>query len=157
MNPLRTPEAYRSTVDSLKVESNPRFKKRDVTGDGKPETFCNVFVEACCLALDAPLPRGLLAREQIGWLQTEGVAGNQWLSVTEEQARDMAAMGFPTVVGWIADVGHSHIAMVLPSAPHPPFPAETRIAQAGSTNFAEGSLSRGFGFRRKELLFFAHN
>jgi len=148
----RSAANYAAAIDSFAVDSNPRFKRRDVTGDGRPETFCNQFVEAVCLLLEAPLPKGLLAREQLAWLQSKEGLEAAWIPVVEEQAREMALMGFPTVVGWFAPIGHSHIAMVRPAKAY----VGTRIAQAGALCFSDGPLVRGFG-RGKDLVFFSHN
>lgn len=151
----RNPKDYSAALDALKVETNPKFQKRDVTGDGVPETFCNQYVEAACTALGCFLPPGLLARQQLAWLQDPARSSPMgWLTcVNEGQAVRLARMGYPTVVGWVNpdETKSSHVAMVRPGLSID----GTRIAQAGARNYANAPLASGFG-KLEPLLWFAH-
>ncbi len=136
----RNPSLLEAIVAQHQVETAPRYQRRDVTGDGVPETFCNVFAKDVCRALGAPLPETMKANELVTWLSGSVICGTGWEPATAHVAQAMANEGMPALVGWFnRNGGSGHIAVVLPSA------GGVEIAQAGRTNFARGALARGFG------------
>ena len=123
------------------VETAPRYQRRDVTGDGVPETFCNVYARDVCRALGVPLPENMRANDLVAWLSGSVVCGTGWEPATAHVAQAMANEGMPALAGWFnRNGGSGHIAVVLPSSS-----PTLEIAQAGRTNFARGALARGFG------------
>ena len=147
----RSSELLEAVVAQFRVEVHPRYARRDITGDGNPETFCNAFARDVCDALHAPLPWGLRANQLVEWLS--GPTGRQmeWSGLSEHQARAFADEGCPTVATWFnRNGGPGHIALVVPSRGE----SGVWIAQAGRTNFARGLLSRGFG--SLPVTYFAH-
>ena len=95
------------------VENEPKWQRRDVTGDGKPETFCNQAVHAACEVLEAPIPLKL-ANDYATWFPGEEGQQAGWVACNSVQAAEFAEMGFPTV-GVLAAVGHGHIVMAVPA------------------------------------------
>ncbi len=137
-------------VDQHQVETAPRYQRRDVTGDGVPETFCNVFARDCCRALGVPLPEGMRANQLVDWLTGEGRTKG-WEQVSAHVARAMADEGQVVLPAWFnRNGGSGHIAIVLPTHGE----AGLHIAQAGRTNFARCRLEQGFGDLQPTL--FAH-
>lgn len=139
--------AYRAALDSLQVETNPKFQKRDLTGDGKPESFCNQFVEAACEALGLPFSKGLLAREQIAWLAGDQGKDRGWYECDKAAADTNAILGHPVIVGWTNPDPKvsSHVAMLRSAG---------RICQAGARNYNDTPLVNGFGAR--PVRYFVH-
>ena len=84
-------------VGRLSPETNPLWKRRDVTGDGKAETFCNQFLHAALELLECPLPAGLLAREQIAWLDSDVGKAHGWREMARGLAVAAANAGQPVV------------------------------------------------------------
>jgi hypothetical protein len=146
----RSPEAVADAVALVDPERNPDLQRRDVTGDGVPETFCNIMIHDVTALLECPVPR-VRANDQLKWLR----AGNGgWEKVTPAEALNRATKGLPVVVGWFNPKGHpGHIALVraTPAGQHGLW-----IAQAGRTNFSLGTLYEGFG-SHAPLDFFAHS
>lgn len=146
----RSPSLLEAIVAQHQVETAPRYQRRDVTGDGIPETFCNVFARDVCRALGAPLPEGMRANDLVAWLSGSIVCGTGWEPVTAHIAKAMANEGQVVLAGWFnRNGGSGHIAVVLPSSG-----PTLEIAQAGRTNFARGPIARGFGDLTPSL--FAH-
>lgn len=139
----RSAENLSDVVGRLSPATNPLWKKRDITGDGKPETFCNQFLEAALELLEAPVPPGLLARQQIDWLDSGAGREAGWREMSRGLALAAAKAGQPVVVGWRNTdfKSSSHVALAIPT----PFGEEFQIAQAGRENFNAGALRRGFG------------
>ena len=154
----RSAQSLVAVIDQFDVEHCPRYTVRDTTGDGKLDTFCNVFAWDVSRALGAELPhwvddhgkpalarapgaRELSANALVGWLHSHGAAYG-WTLVPEATARIYALSGHPAFVTWKNPRGGSgHIAVVKPG----PTMGEPQIAQAGANNFTAGTLSRGFG------------
>ena len=129
------------------------------------QTFCNIFVWDVTRALlgpefeaphwigedGAPCPpfkgRELSANALCVWLRTVGPACG-WHCVREFGAGTAANHGEVALATWENPGGHGHVAVVLPN------PNEIRIAQAGKTCFADGSLAKGFG--SKPVSFYVH-
>ena len=134
----------------LDLEGHPRYGRRDITGDDKDETFCNIFLRDYCAAMGTPV-EGLLANNQIDWLGSPAAKTRGWAEVSQHAAQGCADEGFPVVVGWHSGgSGPGHVAVMMPSLgerlPH--------IAQAGRTCFSWRPLTAGFGAR--PVRYFAH-
>ena len=137
-------------VAQFHVELAPRYQRRDVTGDGAPETFCNFFVRDVSEAMGAPVPQ-VRANEQVQWLGSDAARARGWAAISEHAAQGCAAEGLFVVAGWYnRNGGSGHVAVVMPSLDED----GTFIAQAGLSNFTHGRLAQGFGPR--EVSFFAH-
>lgn len=153
----RSASALVAVIAALNVKS-PRYLARDITGDSRPETFCNIFVWdwSRCMGVEIPhwidgqgnptLPgataQELTANRVVDWLKFCGPARG-WREVEKVEANRLAALGMPVVAGWKNLTGGSgHVAPVLP-----PDKGYTMIAQAGPRNFERGTLEQGFGSR----------
>lgn len=133
-----------------------RYMKRDVTGDGVDETWCNVFAQDVCEAMGVILPRNMRANELVMWLANAGAAfdwetlGSNGEEGAAHVAQRMADEGQLVLAGWVNPAGPGHLAVLVPSLDE----ADVFIAQAGRTNFTRGTLAHGFGGR--VVTFFAH-
>lgn len=134
----RSSIALYNVLASFHVETAEKYRKRDVTGDGLPETFCNVFLSDVSAALECPVPL-LLANAQAAWFDELGKAKG-WRNVDVHKAEVLANEGYPVVVGWANPRGHGHVAIGCPSNE-----PGLHVAQAGSSNFTCRPVSRGFG------------
>ena len=149
-----------AAVAAADVENHPRYQP----GDGK--TWCNLFVWDVTRALlgpgaeaphwvgedNAPCAPGkgreLSANALCVWLRTMGPRFG-WVHAGAAEARLAVLAGEAVALAtWENPGGHGHVAVVLPSA------EGIRIAQAGKTCFADGSLARGFGSR--PVTFYLH-
>ena len=153
----RSAEALKTLVEKLDPARNPLWRKRDITGDGVDETFCNQFLESALELLEVPVPRGLLARQQSEWLDSDVGKAHGWKAAMRAEAFQSANLGKPVVAGWLnperrPDGSHrpSHVALVVPTG----FGLELQIAQAGLSNFNSEGVSRGFG--GKPVRFWVH-
>lgn len=124
-----------------------RYAPHDVTGDGKPETFCNVFAQDMAEAMGVLLPRNMRANELRAWLLGAGVK-NSWALGTLWERSDahagmaMAEQGCFAVASWANPTGGpGHIAVLMPSLGE----AGVWAAQAGAVCFVRELLQRGFG------------
>jgi len=135
----RSSEHLKAILDSLQVETNERYQRRVIPGAGM-RTFCNHFTEDFCDLMSAPLPRGLLARDQIAWLAGPPGRVAGWLKLGTKAANEAVNKGQPVLVCWTNPdpKASSHIA---------PLRSPGRIAQAGATNFNDGTIAKGFGSR----------
>lgn len=129
---------------------HPRYGKRDITGDTKDETFCNILVRDVCAAMGAPV-QGARANDQVAWLSSFEARQRGWAAISEHAAHGCAEEGMLVVAGWHSrGQGPGHVAIVVPSLEEP----GTWIAQAGAKCFSRGLLAQGFGQRAVD--FFAH-
>lgn len=64
-----------------------RYRARDVTGDGRPETFCNFFTRDYMRARGTHLPEGMTANRIWGWLHA-----TQYDFIQVPTAADMNAL-----------------------------------------------------------------
>lgn len=149
----RSPAALLDVVAQLDPAKSPRYQRRDVDGNGTLETFCNFFVRDALNALGVKMPKlranemvAYFARGEDGWRELD-----VWASVRE--ARQRAQQGFPVIAGWANPNPQQsgHVALVVPS----PEGSGLRIAQAGVTNFSNGTLQSGFG--GKPVVFWTHD
>jgi hypothetical protein len=143
----RSSENYKRVLDSLDVEHNARFQKRDITGDGRDETFCNWLVADACGLLEVHLPKGLKAREQVIWLAGSDGKLAGWFECQAKDAGEHANLGHPTIAGWVNPDPErsSHVAMLRSSG---------RVCQAGARNYNDTPILNGFGVRA--VRYFTH-
>lgn len=131
-------------------EAQGRYTKRDVTGDGIDETFCNFFVRDVLAALGVMVPR-LRANDLCDWL----AVSEDWTGISEWVGRDLVKVGRPVIAAWKnpAPKRSGHVALLVPSKNELDRDT-TFIAQAGISNFIYGRLEAGFGTFKP--LFYAH-
>lgn len=143
-------------IGLAEVSTSERYRVRDVTGDGRAETFCNIFVSDVTRWLSAEIPHKLDGewqdvRANAAWLRA---GGGGWRSCEPLEAQVRANAGFPAVVVWDPkERARGHIAVVVPQRTHE---TSLQIAQAGKSNFPHGPLVRGFGVVWP-LEFFTHD
>ncbi len=151
MNHLpRTRENYLAVIALERVETNPLYARRDVTGDGKPETFCNLFVSNVTKALGCPIP-WKLANDQFTWLISDQGRATGWIQIESIGSTALVELGAVVIAIWCNPGGQGHVAMVVPS---PDGAGGLFIAQAGRHNFSCEPLEKGFGNIRPS--FFGH-
>lgn len=161
------PEAQRILAVVARVNpEQPYYLAHDITGDGKPETFCNWFVADVLEVLGIQLPR---YDSSAGYYPTpHPLYGNnkktkpfsasalykyfqqggdgKWGDVDRSEAVALANQGkvvLPSISG--------HIALVIPGGQD----SEVRIAQAGRLCGKNLKLEQGFG--QSDVAFFCHN
>lgn len=140
-----------AAVDQVDPENNPELQKRDVTGDGIDETFCNVFVRLV-LALFGLIIPAKLCNDLVGWFAgPEGEAAG-WVKCTREAAALRAELGYPTVGVWKNPSGkHGHIVLVVPAIGG----TGMHTAQAGAKNWSNAPIERA-GLLAAAYTFFTH-
>lgn len=122
------------------MRGHRRYARRDVTGDGKSETFCNLFTQDVAEAMGVLLPRNMRANELIIWLQTFGLA-NGWQQINEHVGKAMASEGQLAVAVWYnRNGGPGHIAPLAPPLNETP----AMISNVGGLNFLYGTITQGF-------------
>jgi type IV secretory pathway VirJ component len=146
----RSPALYDGVINQFVVEKNPRYRRNQ---QGKGETYCNIFVWDVTRAMGAEIPHWvdqnndpsvlgegieLDANDVIQWLQSQG----GWKKVDSERAQDLANQGYPVVATWLNPGGIGYIAVVRPGQYS--FTEGPTIAQAGETNFNQGTVAQGF-------------
>jgi hypothetical protein len=140
----RSPGTLLAVVKAVDVEHAPDLQP------GHGVTWCNLAVQRFCILLEAPLPPGLLANQQIDWLDSAPARLAGWKPCSMEDAIRYANLGQPAIVTYFNPKGHGHIALCVPTSntlvPH--------IAQAGATCFSDKLL--GFGFGSLPVKFFTH-
>jgi len=149
----RTPEIYDNVINQFAVEKNPRYSARDTNGDGKLDTFCNIFVWDVTRAMGSELPHWVdsktgaptgVSRHSfelnpdgvVTWLHDYGTSYG-WRNVSEREAQGLANKGHATLA-----VGGGHMAIVRPGEININGPA---TAQAGKHNFNQKHMRNGFG------------
>lgn len=135
----RSPEAILLAVMRRDPEHSPIYHRRDLNGDGKPETMCNWFARDYCGDMSAPIPNAL-ARDQIDWLKSPLARLDGWVyPASLTQAKLAASEGKVVLVFWRNpnNKESSHIAVMIDGLGH--------IAQAGRVNFNKGTVGQGFG------------
>ena len=157
----RSPSTYANVIAQFNVENSGRYAARD------GQTWCNIFVWDVTRAMMCELPHWVDERNEPCGLSAKGkreLTANAtialllerdrwgWRQATPPEAKANALAGRPTVVGWQNNAGPGHIAMV-----RPPEASDIvlRIAQAGSKNYENAHLIKGFG-ARTPLHFFVH-
>ncbi|MDX2014176.1 MAG: hypothetical protein SFW67_28515 [Myxococcaceae bacterium] len=139
----RSPEATIELVSELHFRGFRRYWPRDLTGDHRPETFCNVFTCDYAHGMRVTLPR-LLANDLFRWLhapESGGAAG--WAQVLEAEAQRLANLGCPVVAVWRNPHPHKpgHIAPVVPNLGEP----FTSCSNVGKRNLLRCRLVDAFG------------
>lgn len=147
----RDPDLLDAVVEQFRLGDCPRYQRRDITGDGVPETFCNAALRDMLSALGCPVPWGMRANELVQWFASPAGRERGWATVSEHAAHGLANEGLVVVAGWFnRNGGPGHVALVVPSRSEPGL----YIAQAGKTNFSRGPVTKGFG--TLPVTYFAH-
>lgn len=170
----RSATAYVGCIEQFHVDVEKRYKR-----NAQGYTMCNIFSQDVALAMKVPLPHwvdlttqaplpllpnGLPAQKTnrtelsgngiCKWVQTVGVKRYGWKVVTPAEAGEEASKGHMTIVTWLNPGGIGHIGVIRPSV----FP-NLRMAQAGASNFVDGSVAQGFGSdpkRSAQLVYLSH-
>ena len=151
----RSPMALNEVLDQFAVETAERFRKRDYDGDGKAETFCNIYVSDVTRALFAEIPHQWEGK----WMDVRAMAEwirrgfGKWKRSDGWQAQFAADAGFPAIA--LHDPAartHGHIAMLTPSEGA----AGVLISQAGVFNYRRATLEKGFGKAARFTEFYTH-
>lgn len=140
VGPPRPPtrmEALVKTLALMQLLGATRYKARDITGDGIPETFCNIWSADVSSVLQpaSPLPRGLRANELYTWL------GDNWLEVTANEAQAHANDGTLCFAVYKNLSGPGHIAPVCPDCGD----AGIWVSHVGRTNLVRCTVGQAFG------------
>lgn len=140
-----------AAVSQVNPELNPELQRRDVTGDGIPETFCNVFIRLVLAILGLVIPP-LLANDLLKWFAGPG-ADEGWARCTKGEAALRAELGFPTVGVWRNPSGtHGHVVLVVPAIGG----TGIHTAQAGARNWSNAPIE-GAGLLADAYTFFTHD
>jgi hypothetical protein len=160
------PDAKRilDAVEKVNPEQS-YYKARDITGDGRAETFCNWFIGDVLDVLSVQIPRydssaGYYPRphplygndlktkphsaDSLNKYFNRGGDG-KWKEINRSSAVALANQGKVVVASIPGSPGH--IALVIPGG----FGSEVRIAQAGRISDKDISLEEGFGNRTVEF------
>ena len=122
-----------------------RHVKRDITGDDKDETFCNVLVIDLLTGLRIKIFKGL-ANAIIRWLRSAEGYSEGWRKIDRDAARQMAEAAVIVLATFENPVGPGHIAMVVEAeCPDDCEPGKIWIMQAGKINSHYMPLEKGFG------------
>jgi nucleoid-associated protein YgaU len=138
------------------------YQPRDITGDGRNETFCNWFVADVLEVLGVPIRRHNqpmyppvfggqarqkpLSAEQLNTFFRNG-GGGKWQIVNAATAAAKANSGQTVLAS-----SYGHIAMVIPGSSS----TNVRIAQAGARNSKNMSVSEGFGRQLASIIYVAY-
>lgn len=153
----RSKDAIRAVVAQFQVESHPRYKARDIDGNGVRDTFCNVFLADVTAALSCPVPRRIgavwiRANDQYLWLSTQVGIEAGWIPGDMAIAGLRVDAGRPTVAAWRNMTGGpGHVALVVPP---PKGRMGLYVAQAGAVNSEAMPLRAAFGSR--PVSFYSH-
>jgi hypothetical protein len=131
-----------------------RYRKRDVTGDGIAESWCNVHTIDVAEAFGISMPRGLRANGLISWVELEAAKKlpEGWVAVDAHTAQAMADAGQFAVATWRNPIAvkPGHIAPLEPSMGE----AGVWISNVGAVNFTRGLVAAAFG--ELPISFFGH-
>ncbi len=172
-------ERIESVITNLNVETAGRYRKNR---RGENETYCNLYVMDVAKELGIPLfgeaakynsPEAvdwnndgviddyLNANEAVSWLKGTYEHGNLtisnqgpnsgWQTIDSAEAARLATEGYFVIAGWHNPGGIGHMAVVRPNST----PEDIHIAQAGSQNFSDGSISRP-GWPLSEVEYFVY-
>ena len=154
---LRSPEQLWQIVQQFDVANTARYRPRDYDGDGRRETFCNVFLNDVTRALGCEIPRRIeskwmTANDQIDWLRAHGGSAG-WIERKHNDSALLAAVasGAPAVVTWRALTGSGHVALIVPT---PPNKTGRFVAQAGV--ICSPALPLKLAFGKREVQYFTH-
>ena len=142
----RSPQLLLQILAEHQVRGFGRYERRDVTGDGKAETFCNVHACDVAEAMGVVLPRKR-ANELALWLPSLG-RDFGWEKATEHAARAAADEGMLALAVWFNPTGGpGHIAPLEPSLGVPGL----WVSNVGAFNAIRCSLGRAFGSAAVDL------
>jgi hypothetical protein len=151
----RSAELLRQVVDQFDVEHAERYRVRDIDGNGKRDTFCNIFASDVTRALFAEVPH----QWQGAWQNVHAMADwiraglGKWKACAPWLAQVAADQGHPALAIYDpALTSKGHIAVLVPSEGRP----GVWIAQAGARNYRRAPLLAGFGVYASETQFFSH-
>jgi|GEM_PF-3252414 len=155
-----------NTIAVFNVESNPDYQAYHDNNPSTDDTYCNIYVMDVAKSLDIPLPeylkwpggkeidRYLDANLAIKWLNGDFFERDMpkdmhqgpdrgWQKIDSDKAAKLASAGYFVVVGWEnPNPGEAgHMAIIRPESTDGD---HIRIAQAGASNFSDGSLQDGF-------------
>jgi hypothetical protein len=136
----RTPAELDTVINQFVPATNQRYTPRVV--DGKPSTFCNIFVGDVMRALSVEIPWGH-ANDVVAYLASDEGQGAGWVEVVGADAQNQANQGRPVVLALAIPGGTGHTAVVRPGnydAARGP-----TIANVGTVNFEKGPAVNGLG------------
>lgn len=133
----RSSELLIRAIMARDPEHNPFYFRRDLNGDGIPETMCNFLVRDLCGDLGAAIPNAR-ANDMLAWIDSPLGRLEGWKRASFESAKLAAGRGEVVIVGWVNPKGHpGHVAIMRDEKGH--------IAQAGRQNFNSDTITKGFG------------
>ena len=136
-------------LDRLDVAHNPAYLPTGRRGTPSRVTHCNPFAQTALRQMGVPAPGG----NANSMNRTFNAGRDGWRPATAAEAQRMANSGHAAVASWANPTGvHGHIAIVRPGVLGEGGP---RMAQAGGTNFNDGSARRAFG--RHTPQYFVHD
>jgi len=175
----RDPDIYNDILNQFSVENHPRYERVPGT-PGNSGTKCNFFVWDATRAMGVEIPHyhnintgesaynlndsdvrtgyGNTYHERnanatIDWLENEGAADG-WEVVSASEAQAYANQGIPAVATFNNPRGAGHMAMVRPS--DVATSDDPIIAQAGSSNYNETTVSQGFGGYADDTVYYVN-
>jgi len=160
------PQKIKDMIHAMNVAGNSKYLPRN------GNTYCNIFAMDFCKKMGVPFPEWLdwnkdgkiddylNANEAISWLdgsynkggvQTGAQLG--WKEISSDQAAQYASQGKVVLAGWTNPIASQpgHLAVVRPESTV----GNIQIAQAGGSNFEQGSITKGFG--SKTPTYFVYN
>lgn len=148
----RSADAYSSTINSLKVESNPKYSP---VGGSK----CNFFAQDVMNLMSAALP-GVEANGMAAALSSNNVPG--WNSVTFSDAQNRANLGYPTIGirkgSGAANDEHGHVVVIRPKGSSVTQLKDVLVAQAGKTNTNSNTINYSWvAAQLPEVKFYTHD
>jgi hypothetical protein len=148
---------YNNVINQFAVQSNPRYAQRDSDGDGRTDTFCNIFAWDVTRAMNAEIPHWydpatgnatavgvgyeMNATRMLDWLRAFGTRNGWYRLQTAQAAQDLANAGQPTIVIGNGGQNSGHVAVVRPGQVTSLGPS---TAQAGRINFNQRHVYDGF-------------
>lgn len=118
---------------------------KDVTGDGKPETFCNLAVQHVCGRMGYEKFKGLVANQMIDFMRRSF----DWEKIEMSRAQELTNGGRLVLAGQQAQ-GHGHVAVIRPGVAEFSGSWNEKAPKAcnvGATSFIGKRLS--FAFKQK--------
>ncbi|MBL8949285.1 MAG: hypothetical protein JNK82_00815 [Myxococcaceae bacterium] len=140
----------------LGPETNPRYQKRDITGDGKPETFCNWYTQDFMRArgLSQSQFPNMSANDTNRWLNSSAGRNAGWRKVSAEEAQRHVNDGGVGLVSRHNPRGHGHIAPIVEGQTQNGYPM---ISNVGSRNFLRGPANQSPAFRNSNTEYWVHD
>ena len=139
----RSPENYVKHLLQLPV-TDPRYAKRDVTGDGVDETFCNQYVIDALDVMGYSYP--WMRAKQLITLWREGQG--PMVKMVIQDAVTNANMGCPTIFALDNSGPTWHVGIVLPQPPVVKL-QDLIVANVGASNFYGRQLV--YGVKRTDV------